>query len=110
MIINVIHLNIDNRFMGFPGGSVVKNPPAKQETWVSSMSLEDPLEKEMASHSNILAREIPRTEEPDGLESMGSQRVGHYWATKPPPPSFLRSKSITVPIFQVSKLGHRQVQ
>ena len=54
---------------------MVKNPPAKQETWVSSMSLEDPLEKEMASHSNILAREIPRTEEPDGLESMGSQRV-----------------------------------
>ena len=56
---------------------MVKNPPAKQETWVSSVSLEDPLEMEMASHSSILAWEIPRTEEPGGLESMGSPRVGH---------------------------------
>ena len=60
--------------MGFPGGSVVKNPPAKQETWVQSQRWEDPLEKEMATHSSILAWEIPWTEEPGGLQSMGLQK------------------------------------
>ena len=50
--------------LGFPGGSVVKNPPAKQEMWVRSLGLEDPLEKEMATNSGILAWEIPWTEEP----------------------------------------------
>ena len=58
--------------MGFPGGSVVKNLPAKQETRVQSLDQEDPLEKGMATHSSILAWEIPRTEEPGGLQSMGS--------------------------------------
>ena len=48
-----------------------------QETWVQSMGGEDPLEKGMATHSSILAWEIPRTEEPGGLQSMGSQRIGH---------------------------------
>ena len=43
--------------MGFPGGSVVKNPPAKQETWIWSLGREDPLEKEMATHSSIHAWE-----------------------------------------------------
>ena len=62
---------------GFPGGSVVKNPPTKQETQVQSLGWEDPLEKEMASHSSILAWEIPRTEEIDRLQSMGLQRVRH---------------------------------
>ena len=52
---------------GFPGGSVVKNPPAKQETQVRSLGQEDPLEKKIASHSSKLAWEIPRTEEPSGL-------------------------------------------
>ena len=61
----------------FPGGSVVKNPPATQEMWVRSLGQEDPLEKEMATHSSILAWRIPRTEEPGGRQSMGSQRVGH---------------------------------
>ena len=46
-----------------------------QETWVQSMGGEDPLEKGMATHSSILAWEIPRTEEPGGLQSMGSQRI-----------------------------------
>ena len=55
----------------------VKNLPEMQETWVRSLGQEDTLEKEMAIHSSILARKIPRTEEPDGLQSMGSQRVGH---------------------------------
>ena len=60
--------------MGFPGGSEVKNLPAVQETWVQSLGQEDPLEKEMATHSSILAWRIPRTEEPGGLQSMGLQR------------------------------------
>ena len=51
--------------------------PAMQETWVPSLGREDPLEKEMATHSNILAWRIPWTEEPGGLQSIGSQRVGH---------------------------------
>ena len=52
-----------------------------QETGVWSLGREDPLEKEMAAHSSILAQEIPWTEEPGGLQSTGSQRVGHNWAT-----------------------------
>ena len=56
---------------------LVKNPPAMQETWVRSLGWEDPLEKEMATHSGILACRIPWTEEPGGLQSMGWQRVGH---------------------------------
>ena len=63
----------------------VKNPPAvqeTQETWVQSLGWEDPLEKEMATHSSILAWEIPWTEEPGGLQSMESQRVGHDLVTK----------------------------
>ena len=65
----------------------VKNPLAIQETWVQSLGREDPLEKEMATHSSILAwripwtkkkkKRIPWTEDPDGLQSRGSQRVGH---------------------------------
>ena len=53
---------------GFPGGSVVKNPPAIQETWVPSPGWEDPLEEEMATHSSILAWKILQTEEPGGLQ------------------------------------------
>ena len=52
---------------------MVKNPLAKQETWVQTLGQEDSLEKEMATHSSILAWRIPRTEEPGGLQSMGSQ-------------------------------------
>ena len=59
----------------FCGGSAVKNLPAKQETRVWSLDQADPLEKEMATHSSILAWEIIWTEEPSGLQSMGSQRV-----------------------------------
>ena len=51
--------------------------PAMQETWVWSLGWEDPLEKEIATHSSILAWRIPWMEEPGGLQSMGSQRVGH---------------------------------
>ena len=56
---------------------IIKNLPASQETWVQSLGLEDPLEKGMATHYCILAQRIPWTEEPDGLQSLGSQRVGH---------------------------------
>ena len=63
-----------------PSGSGVKNLPAvlePQEIQVRFLGQEDPLEKDMATHSSILAWRIPWTEEPGGLQSMGSQRVGH---------------------------------
>ena len=55
---------------------MVKNLLAMQETWVQSLGWKDPLEKEIATHSSILAWRIPWTEEPGGVQSMGSQRVG----------------------------------
>ena len=66
----------------FPGGSAVKNLSSRQETWIQSLGWEDPLEKEMATHSSILAWEIPQTEEPGGLQSMWSQRVRHDLMTQ----------------------------
>ena len=68
------------RPLGFPGSSVVRNPPAMNvsQMWVQSLGREDPLEEEgMAAHSSILARRIPGTEEPGGLQFTRSQRVGH---------------------------------
>ena len=56
---------------------MVKNLPAMQETQVQSLGQEDPLQKGMATNPSVLAWEIPRTEEPGGLQSMGSQRVRH---------------------------------
>ena len=56
---------------------MVKNSPAMPETWVQSLGQEDILEKEMATRSSILGRKIPWTEEPGGIQSMGSQRVRH---------------------------------
>ena len=56
---------------------LVKNLPAVQETWVRSLGWEDPLEKEMATHSSIIAWKISWTEEPGKLQSMGSGRFGH---------------------------------
>ena len=61
-------------FMGFPSGSVVKIPLTMRETQIWSLDQEDPLEKEMANHSKILAWEIPWTEEPVRLQSMGLQK------------------------------------
>ena len=74
---------------GFSGGSDSKvsvcnaghNLQCCLQFWVRSLGQEDPLEKEMATHSSILAWKIPWTEEPGRLQSMGSQRVGHDWAT-----------------------------
>ena len=59
---------------GLSGGSAVKTPPAMQETRVPSLGQEDPLEKGMATHSSVLASRSPWTEEPGGLQSMGSQK------------------------------------
>ena len=63
--------------MGFPTGSVVKNLPAMQKSLVQFLGQEDLLEEGMATHSSILAWEILWREEPGGLLSIGSQRVGH---------------------------------
>ena len=60
---------------------MVKCLPTMQETWVRSLGREDPLEKEMATHSSILAWKIPRTEEPGGLQSMGHKRSDTTEAT-----------------------------
>ena len=70
--------------MGFPQGSVAKKKIhlPTQKTWVRSLFQEEPLEKAMATYSSILAWEIPRTEEPGGPQSMGSQRVEQDWMTK----------------------------
>ena len=66
----------------------VKNPPAVQETRVQSLGQEDPLEEEMATHSSVLAREVPWTEEPGGLQSVGSRESdtterGHFRFSSP---------------------------
>ena len=68
--------------LDFPGGSVVKNIPAKQETWFLSLVWEDFLEKEMETHSSILAWEIPWTEEPGGLHPWSRKRVRQDLETK----------------------------
>ena len=60
---------------------MVKRPFTMWETWVQALGWEDPLEKEMAIQSSTIAWKIPWTEEPGRLQSMGSQRVGHDWAT-----------------------------
>ena len=67
--------------MGLPSSSGSKHPPAKQETQDWFLGWEDPLDKEMATHSCIHAWRIPWMDEPGGLQSMGLQRVGHAWAT-----------------------------
>ena len=66
----------------FPGGSVIKNLPAKQETRVQSLGWEDPLKKGMATRSSILAWRIPRTEKPGKLQSMESQKSWTWLSTK----------------------------
>ena len=60
--------------LGFPDDLAVKNPPAMQETWMRSLHWEDPLEKKMATHPSVLAWKLPWTDEPAGVQSMGSQK------------------------------------
>ena len=62
---------------GFSGGSLVKNPPANAGDTVQSLTWEDPLEKEIATHPSIIAWRIPWTEEPGGLQPLRLRRVGH---------------------------------
>jgi len=82
---------VQSTMEGFLSGSVVKNPPAKQEMQVQSLGS---LEKEMASHSSILAWKIPWTEEPGRLQSTGGARVRHDLVTKPPLPPTSQMKSL----------------
>ena len=72
---SVLFLNLD---VGWPR---VKHLSAMPETWVWSLGQEDPLEKEMTTHSKTVAWKIPWMEKPGRLQSMGSQRVGHNWTT-----------------------------
>ena len=76
---------------------MVKNLPAMQETWVWSLGGEDPLEKGMATHSSSLARRIPRTEEPSGVQFLELQRVRHDWATNSMTFTFLTSPKLLIP-------------
>ena len=83
----------------------VKHLPTMWETWVRSLGWEDPLEKEMATHSSILARKIPWTEDPHRLHSMGSQTVGQDWATSLIPSRFIHVKAY-IKIFFLLRLKH----
>ena len=69
--------NKDDRKSIFLVAQTVKNLHAMWETWIQSLGWEDPLEKGMATHSSMVSWRIPRTEEPGGLQSMGSQRARH---------------------------------
>ena len=75
------YMQLCGRHKAFPVAQMIKNLPAMQENWVRSLGQEDPLEKEVATHSSILAWRVPWTEERGGLPSMGSQRVRRDWAT-----------------------------
>ena len=77
MFINIFEKYINTPIMASLVTQRLKRLPAMRETWVRSLGRKDPLEKEMATHSNILAWIIPWTEEHGGLQSTGSQRVGH---------------------------------
>ena len=83
---------------------MVKNLPAMQEMWISSLGQEDPLEEETATHSSILAWEISWTEEPGRLQSMESQRAGHDLAIKQQ--SSLARDRTRVPAVKVLSLNH----
>ena len=82
--------------LGFPGGSVVENLPAKQEMQFRSLGQEDPLEKETATQSIILAWEIPWTEEPGMLQSMEDSLLLNHWGQGP------RNPQVTNPLREQS--------
>ena len=75
---------------------MVKRLSTMRETWVPSLGREDPLEKEMATHSSTIAWKIPWTEEPGRLQSMGSQRIGHNRATSLSFPFLSRRRELLV--------------
>ena len=73
LLLDILNYLMDN----FLVAQMVKYPPPVRETWVQSLGREDPLEKEMATHSSTVTWEIPWMEEPGRLQSTGSQRIGH---------------------------------
>ena len=81
IILLVLRFHPTTAFRGFPGGWDGKDLPTVRETWVWSLGQEDPLEKEMETHSSTLAWKIPWMEEHGRLQSMGPQRVEQDWAT-----------------------------
>ena len=89
-------------FKGLPRWLSVKESPAKQERCIGSLDQEDPLEKEMTTHSSILAWEIPWSEEPDGLQSIGPQRVEYDLAFRTTKP-FLEELSQNAHILYISQ-------
>ena len=90
---SIIRIQLATRFYirAYLVAQMVKNSPAMRETWVQSLGWEDPLEEGMATTPIFLPGESPWTEKPGGLQSMGSQRVGHNWATKQSTQAFLKS-------------------
>ena len=86
-------------YLGFSGGSDNKESATMQETWARSLGQEDPLEKETETHSSNLTWEIPWTEEPGRLQSMGLQRVGHDWVT---------SLSLSLVLFRLNWVSNRR--
>ena len=76
-MIEYLHFGNPSEMIGSLVAQMINSLPAMWETWVRSLGWEDPLEKEMATHSSTLAWRIPWTEEPGGLQFTGSQRVGH---------------------------------
>ena len=95
--------------MGFPGGSDSKGSACNAETQVRSLGEEDPLEKGMATHSNILAWRIPWTEGPDGLQSMESQEIRHDRASNTFK-LFLSPRFCTIHSFHLEKSANSFVQ
>ena len=91
---------VHNRVLDSPGAQMVKNLPAVLETWVWSPAWEDPLlGKGMAIQPSILVWKIPWTEEPGGLQSVGSQRVGQDWATNSATSRFPLSLSLSLSLY-----------
>ena len=76
-VINMKSIGLNSGSWASLVAQAVKHLPTMRETWVRSLGWEDPLEKEMATHSSPLAWKIPWTEKPGGLQSMGSQRIEH---------------------------------
>ena len=97
LFINFIHQINDSPTRASLVAQTVKSLPAVRETQVRSLGWEHPLEKEMASHSSILAWKIPWKEEPGRLQSMESQRVGHDWVTSLSFTLFIRTKDCRQP-------------
>ena len=99
-------LQDSHEFRAFLVVQMVKNLPAMQETWVWSLSWEDPLEKGMATHSSILACRITQMQEPGGLQSTGSQRVGSNWPIcQLSEYSFYKRKSLAVHFLYPASYG-----